>query len=262
MSSQAAETSQTAEYVLLRGLGREARHWGEFPDQLVHAIPGSRVLCLDLPGAGEYADVTCPLTIEGITDFVRGRLREKGFFDRASRAHLIALSLGGMVASDWLHRYPDDFKSCVLINTSFKSESPIHHRLTVEALGQLLKALCAGDELERERHVLELISNRSEIREEIAKVWAEIGRTRPMRISNFLRQLWAASRFSPRLTSVPVPLLILGSRADRMVHPSCSQAIARRWGLKVVEHPSAGHDLPLDEGAWVAEKIRDFANGF
>ena len=39
------------DWVLLRGLTREARHWGGFPERLGAAL-GVEVHCLDLPGNG------------------------------------------------------------------------------------------------------------------------------------------------------------------------------------------------------------------
>jgi len=32
--------------------------------------------------------------------------------------------------------------------------------------------------------------------------------------------------------------------------------IARRWSCAIALHPSAGHDLPLDDGAWVAQQVQ------
>jgi hypothetical protein len=42
---------------------------------------------------------------------------------------------------------------------------------------------------------------------------------------------------------------------DRLVDPECSRTLARAWQADFIEHPNAGHDLPLDDGAWVAQQI-------
>ena len=39
-------------WVLLRGLMREARHWGEFPMQFQNAMGAQHVVTLDFPGNG------------------------------------------------------------------------------------------------------------------------------------------------------------------------------------------------------------------
>jgi pimeloyl-ACP methyl ester carboxylesterase len=52
-----------------------------------------------------------------------------------------------------------------------------------------------------------------------------------------------------------VPLPILSSAGDRLVDPGCSRRLAESWRAAHHVHPDAGHDLPLDDGAWVAERI-------
>jgi pimeloyl-ACP methyl ester carboxylesterase len=72
---------------------------------------------------------------------------------------------------------------------------------------------------------------------------------------NVVRQLVAAVRYRAD-PDLPVPLLVLASQNDRMVDPSASRAIAYRVpGATLKEHPSAGHDLPLDDPQWVLEQI-------
>ena len=42
---------------------------------------------------------------------------------------------------------------------------------------------------------------------------------------------------------------------DRLVSARCSAAIASAWALPLEVHAAAGHDLPLDDPAWVAARI-------
>jgi predicted alpha/beta hydrolase family esterase len=48
---------------------------------------------------------------------------------------------------------------------------------------------------------------------------------------------------------------VLVSAADGLVDPRCSQRLAQAWGAPMRKHPTAGHDLPLDDGAWVAREV-------
>ncbi|HEY1225998.1 MAG TPA: alpha/beta hydrolase, partial [Ramlibacter sp.] len=50
-------------------------------------------------------------------------------------------------------------------------------------------------------------------------------------------------------------LLLLGSSGDALVDPSCSMELARRWQADLRMHPWAGHDLPLDDAAWVLAQV-------
>jgi len=55
--------------------------------------------------------------------------------------------------------------------------------------------------------------------------------------------------------------IVLAGAGDRLVDPRCSLAIARRWHCPLALHPEAGHDLPLDDGAWVAREVRGWCAG-
>jgi predicted alpha/beta hydrolase family esterase len=64
----------------------------------------------------------------------------------------------------------------------------------------------------------------------------------------------ATARFS--VTERPrQPVLIVSSRLDRLVHHQCSINLARAWDIPFIEHSSAGHDLPLDDPAWLSNHI-------
>jgi len=89
----------------------------------------------------------------------------------------------------------------------------------------------------------------------VLPAWTAWGRECPVSRGNTLRQLLAAARFSA-VKKPAVPLLILAGAGDRMVHPSCSQRLARAWGADFALHPSAGHDLTLDDGDWVAREVK------
>ena len=86
--------------------------------------------------------------------------------------------------------------------------------------------------------------------------WVGVRQARPVSRSNALRQLMAAARYRAPLQA-PVPrMLLLGSQNDGLVSGQCSQAIAQAWQVPLALHPSAGHDLPLDDGPWVLAQIR------
>ena len=65
----------------------------------------------------------------------------------------------------------------------------------------------------------------------------------------------AAARYQAPAQPPPVPTLLLASVQDRLVSVACSRALARHWQCALQVHPTAGHDLPLDAGAWVVAQI-------
>ena len=72
------------------------------------------------------------------------------------------------------------------------------------------------------------------------------------------RQLLAAARFHPPKEKLALPILLLNGASDQLVSPHCSRALADAWGLELRAHPTAGHDLTLDEPEWVLEQLRSW----
>jgi predicted alpha/beta hydrolase family esterase len=54
---------------------------------------------------------------------------------------------------------------------------------------------------------------------------------------------------------------VLASVLDHLVSVECSKALARAWQCALILHPSAGHDLPLDDGHWVIAKVLEWQIG-
>jgi len=240
-------------WVLLRGLARERRHWGGFPDLLRHALPGGEVLTLDLPGNGALYRLPSPARIEAMAGWVHEELARRG---AAPPYQVLGLSLGAMVAVAWAHARPHDVTGLVLINTSLRPYNRVTQRLRPSALRFVTTLAGGGDAEVYERAILGLTSNRPEVAAALLPDWAAWRRECPVSGANALRQLWAAARYRAPLAPPPPPLLLLASRRDRLVNPVCSRTLAQRWHRPLVEHPDAGHDLPLDDGAWVAEEVR------
>lgn len=246
-----SEGSGPAEWVFIRGLVRESAHWDEFPQMFAGAVPGARVRTVDLPGNGRHWRLDSPLSIREMMEFARAELGTEAGMPR----YLLALSLGAMVALEWIARHPREIAGAVLINTSLSSLSPLHRRLNWHAWPEVVGALLTADIADRERAILRLTSRSAA--DDPSRVQARVDayRQRPIRRVNVFRQLWAAARYRPPADAPAVPALLLGSRGDRLVGPACSEAIARHWGLPLKMHPDAGHDLPLDDPAWTIEAI-------
>lgn len=247
-------------WFFLRGLGRESGHWGDFLSEFEGKIHGARATALDLPGFGSRRSERSPASISGIVDELQLAFADARTAEPERIPFLFAVSLGGMVAADWLARAPEVFAGAVLLNSSFGAWSSAFQRLTPEAMARLAGIALAPGALARERRVLGMISNRPEIRERVAAEWARIEKERPLRIENFLRQLVAASQFQPREEPPAAPVLILCSLADRMVDSSCSLEISRRWRAPIRRHGSSGHDLPLDAPDWVIQQTSEWLN--
>lgn len=243
-------------WILLRGLARESAHWGEFVPQLQAAFPNARITLLDLPGSGCFHRDACPGSITAITQQLRASAADQGALQQP--ATILALSLGAMVAWEWMRQYPDDVCGAVLMNTSFADLSPFHQRLHWRNYKDFAALAMQRDLHQRESAILRLTSNRRQQQHQTVRAWEKIQRERPISLNNSLRQIIAAARYRPGDAKPAQPVLLLNGLGDRLVSPACSEAIRNKWNLELRRHPWAGHDLTLDDGAWVAKQLQDW----
>lgn len=239
-------------WVLLRGLTREARHWGDFPARLAAVCPGAAILTPDLPGSGRRHGQPSPARVAGLLAAVREEVAAAA----PPPYHLLGLSLGGMVALEWAARHPREVAACVLINTSLRPLSPFFQRLRPRHYPSLLRAAFGPAGVEaRETLILGLTSRLAADRPALVQAWSAWRRECPVSPANALRQLAAAARYRLPNPPPPLPMLVLAAARDALVDPACSARLAAAWGLPLAVHPEAGHDLPLDDPAWVAAQV-------
>lgn len=240
-------------WLLLRGLSRESAHWGEFLPLLRSRFPGAQISTLDLPGTGSRYREISPSRIADICDAVRAEAIARGLLQ--SPLTIVGLSLGGMVVWEWLQRFPDEIAGAVLINTSFAGLSPFYQRLRWQSYPQIGRVLLQSDSLGREEALIRCVVNRRDLDEQLFKAWGSIQTERPVALSNTCRQLIAAARYRPDRRQPIAPVLLLGSRSDRLVAPACTEAIHKQWQFTLCVHPWGGHDLSTDDGPWVADRL-------
>jgi pimeloyl-ACP methyl ester carboxylesterase len=166
-----------------------------------------------------------------------------------------------MVAWNWMQSYPDDICGASLMNTSFADLSPFYQRLRWQSYGKFAALLIKCDARNRETAVLQLVSNRSDQDGQISLAWEQIQNQRPISVKNSFRQIMAAASYCPGDMKPSQPVLLLNGKGDRLVAPICSDAIHKKWNLELRSHPWGGHDLTLDDGAWVALQLKDWALG-
>jgi pimeloyl-ACP methyl ester carboxylesterase len=245
-------------WILLRGLTRESRHWGAFA-VLLDAREG--VLPIDLPGNGTEADNRSPLAVDAYVDALRAEAQRRG-----ARApyRVLAMSLGGMVATSWALRYPEEIERLVLVNTSMRPYSHVHERLRPSAWPALLRVARHWDGRDAQGIAETLIHSVTCARRDTLAAdldaWRAIRASAPVSRANALRQLAAAARYTAR--GVPrCAVLVVSSRGDRLVNPVCSARLARAWDAPMAQHPWAGHDLPHDDPQWLADLLDKHAAG-
>jgi len=235
--------------LLIRGLSRQQSHWGTFPDCL-NVETQRPILFEDLPGFGSRNHLNSPSTVEGISHRIAPAL-----VTHSQKINLIGISMGGMVALDLAHSYPEKVNSLVLINTSFKPYAKFYQRLRPGAYSGFMKAWFNPLRRKSEERILQLSSNFKSEDDEVLKAWTDSRITQPPSRKSVINQMRAASQYYFYGPKPINKILMIASEKDRIVDPICSRNIAQAWGLDILTHASAGHDLALDDPQWLAKNI-------
>ncbi len=243
--------------IALRGLIRGRKHWGEALDAIDSALDGVRILTYDIPGNGTRYQEKSLTDMDQYVDDLRSQMLKD--ISKDSEVHIFAMSLGGMIGSRWVERFPDDFKSAIFANTSFKGLSPFYQRLRPEAMARIIQIALSQGAHKKEKNIIELVSNEKGRRKlELVKRWESLQANNPVTRANAMRQIWAAKKFSPSMERPKVPILLIASINDRLCSYKCSQAIAKKWDAELRTHPSAGHEIAFDDPNWTKEQIEDW----
>ncbi|MDF1762856.1 MAG: alpha/beta hydrolase [Oleibacter sp.] len=233
--------------VLLRGLIRSRFHWGEFPQRFSEEFT---VIETELPGNGYRFSEQTPSSIQDMMTVLRDDVRKQ----HTGPVILIAISMGGMIASEWAKQYPNEVLQLHLINTSLANLSLPWQRMNALAFFRFLGALGSVDRLEK--GILDLTINHG-VQEDMSEHWLTFAKSHPLQWRNIFTQLAAASRYRGPVQAPIQNAWLYNSTCDRLVRPECSEIIAKRWQKPLTSHPTAGHDLPIDDPDWLENAIRE-----
>lgn len=221
-----------------------------------------KIVRLDLPGIASAADRVAPFSVQAMVEDLRSRFLLHTPGQSASTPSswgILGVSLGGMTALDWVSRYPDDFSAAVIVNASARNLAPPQFRLKPSNLPTLIRIAQTRDPIKRELLVLKLNTTRHQHNRAVAAQWAQYSIERPIKPTTLIRQLVAGIRYT--VSSRPtVPTLLISGGADRFVSPKCTARMAHYLNLPHIRHPTAGHDIALDDPVWLINQMLLFTN--
>ncbi len=239
--------------VMLRGLARSMRHWLGYDDEVGRHF---KVITLDLRGIGQSTrPSTVATTIYDMADDVVAVLDDLNI----PKAHVLGVSLGGMVTLAAGLRHPARCESLIVVNSSIAGELTM--RLTPRAIrGILVGSLRPGEASQRAMVDNLLGAGASEERrQDIARKYREIESREGLYANTALKQLVAAARFRPQrqLKNMNVPTLVVYGTDDVFVSNTNSVKLARHLPrAKLQPLPKAGHEASLDQGDALIEIVR------
>ncbi len=213
-----AERGAGPPLLLLMGLGGSHRSWGE---PFLRALERRYTLiALDHRGTGSSTRGSAPYSIARLADDAAEALAALGI----ARAHVLGLSMGGMVAQELALRQPSRVAGLVLASTTCGGRQAVWpsgegRRRFADGLrsGEALWPLVVADEF--------AAANRPFLAR-IAFDTLTAGTTP----SVFAEQARAITRFSTweRLPQIVAPTLILAGDHDRLIPPANARILASR----------------------------------
>jgi len=222
--------------LLINGLGSDRSEW---LFQLPAFARRFLVIAFDNRGAGGSDTPPGPYTTAQMADDAVALLEHLA----VDRAHILGVSLGGMIAQEIALRHPHRVRKLVLACTAPGGEGSV--RPTSEVLGAFVHFPGADPE-EEIRRTLPFLYTEEYRRNHPEEVEAFVGRrlAKPVSAAGNAAQLAAAVGHSAwdRLGSIDVPTLVVTGDGDKVVSPENSRRIARRIpGAKLVLLPGAPH---------------------
>jgi pimeloyl-ACP methyl ester carboxylesterase len=245
-----SQAGKTRTWVLLRGLARESQHWGGFLPMFRAAFPKDRIVTPDFPGIGARYDERSPRSIRELRLAVATELKQQGY---APPYSLVALSLGGMVALEWVQSEPQEIDFFAISSTSDARSNPAR-RLRARLWPHILAMGTARTVEEKERRILSWTVNSIERRTKVLPDYVAIATARPLKPATFASQLLAATRFRARDAVLSPGFFIVGAQ-DHLVDPRCTTLLGRLFEREVITHPWGGHDLSVDDPQWLLNTI-------
>lgn len=239
-----------ATVLLIMGLGFTHEMWFRLLPDLQQRY---RVILFDNRGMGRSDVPRGPYSISLMARDARAVLDAAG----ARSAHVVGASMGGMIAQEIAHRWPERVHSLILACTSY---SGVSSQWPVFGCVPAALAWARNDRLERERALQRLIyapGTPSERIEEDLRVCCQCRWTR----KGFLSQLagilaWSSYRWLPSLRT---PVLVAHGDRDRLIPLHSARVLARRLpGARFRLIAGAGHMLTTDQPETCLGTIREF----
>lgn len=231
------ETGTGTPLLFIHGLGSSSRDWFE---QAAHFRNRYRVLRMDLRGHGRSERATGPYHIAQFARDVAVFLRKVD----ATPAHVVGLSMGGMVAFELGAVAPHLVRSLVVVNSPPDAKLREWHdvwfytsrRLAVQVLGMRRVGKIIGKKLFPR-------SDQEEIRTEFVKRWAS---------NDKHAYLWSVDAImgwsvANRLSTITAPTLLVSSDQDYTPVSVKNRGVALLPNADLAVIENARHAVPVEK---------------
>lgn len=260
--------------VFFNGWSISSRYWGPLISLL---SPRYRCVSFDQSGTGRtrVREPLPPFTVEGFADEAAQLLGHLGLLS-GCRLHVVAHSMGGMVATEVCNRYPDALLSATIVNCGIFDDELLksfHQVLlgTMIGLSMNIRWLLRFEPFRSlfvDRAIGKPIEGR--YRDVFVEDFIESDREASEAVGRFTTDPLAVGRYTREAVGIRAPLLCIVGMADRTIPPEGMITLYERrkrrsgWPTVLEIFEEAGHlpmleDLPRFSAVLVRhlESVRD-----
>jgi 3-oxoadipate enol-lactonase len=208
--------------LLIQGLGGNSLHWGE--DFLTGLESAFELVLYDHRGAGRSGPLTGQCTIAALAGDAAALLDALGI----ESAHVVGISMGGMVAQELALAHPERVRTLTLGSTF--PGGPEAKMTDMAVVGTLAEAVLSGDG-ERALRAGYDVMIAPEFAADPANyaLYAEVAGRYPAPLPVLMAQLQAVGGHdtSARLADIRAPTLVVHGTADRLLESVNGELLAR-----------------------------------
>ena len=239
--------------VLIQGMGFDRHGWEPVLRKLGRHF---RLVLVDNRGSGRSGLPPGSFSVADMAGDVLAVLDSAGI----GRAHVMGVSLGGMVAQELAIDHPERVGDLILVSTTpgwpFAYPMPAVSAALIAATGSLSRETAAR------RHTENALSARTVLdRPDVADRLAAVQRERPADPRAGTAQAAAGARYSGRLRQrrIRARTLVIHGSADTVVDPGNGKLLADRIpGAELVTFPGLGHLLFWEDPDGFADAVTSF----
>ncbi len=240
--------------LLIRGLVRSLDYWGGLESILARNFT---TIVFDNRGVGGSDVTRPPYTTSMMADDAAGLLEALDI----PKAHVFAISLGGMIAQKLALRHPNQVDGLVLGCTTPGMRLGVH--IPWKVIGKILAApLLPEEEVHGFTASFALSRAFLERHPEVIDQWRELSERWPVSRIGFLGQFAAAATHDmtrEQLGRIRARTLLLHGDADQLIPFENSRRLEKLIpGAKLVPVHGAGHDFPVEQPETTARLIGEF----
>ena len=240
--------------LLIMGLGANLDWWD--PRLLQGLSRDFRTIRFDNRGTGRSDDSEEEYTMRRLADDAAGLLDALGI----DRAHVLGISMGGMIAQELALAHPEKIERLVLASTHCGGSHVVPP--SEEALGIMARVAGAASPEETARLNVLLCFTKEAVKENPAAIdaWIREILKVPTSGETLLRQMGAIAGFDSydRLAALKVPTLVVHGKQDILIPPENGSILAKAIPgshFVLLEHSAHGLAEDMDE---VLRSVRAF----